>query len=304
MNKIDVLTIEDLRLILAIVDKGSLTAGAASLQMGQSNASYSLKRIQGAFQADLFHRKGRTLVANEYGRHVYGHLREMLDDFQKVAHPPDFRPDREFALTFGATEYETHAVFPSILQFLNIAAPRARVRIKALSVEKISTLLEQLDFIFTPADISSDTVRTRQILADEYVTIYDSTCRDEPKSIDDFARARHAIVSFDGSLVSNVDRQLARHQLKREVVLSVFGFSALSRLIRGTDMITTLPKKIADGLFGDLSTCPCPLPLEPMPLFMCWEVAKEQHGKLRWFIENIPKMIGPQAKIGEPRSGK
>ena len=284
MKNLDVLTIEDLRLILAIVEEGSLTSGAARMRIGQSNASYSLKKIQSAFRSDLFLRKSRKLVPSEFGWHVYQHTKTMLEGFKTVVHPPVFDPDSEFTLHFGATEYETIAVFPRILEILKIHAPKAKIRINALETADLTAQLERLDFAFVPANLRSSSISTMKILEDSYVTIYDEAIRDAPVSIKDFALAHHAIASFDGSTVTNIDHLLAKEGLKREIAMSVFGFAALAGLLRNSDFITTLPKRIASGAFSGLATCKCPLKIDPMPLYFCWETAKEERGKIRWFI--------------------
>jgi DNA-binding transcriptional LysR family regulator len=283
MKYLDVLTIEDLRLILAIVDEGSLTAGALRMGMSQSNASYALKKIQAVFQADLFVRKGRILVPGEFGWHVYNHISAMLEGFEKIAEPPEFDPLGDFTLRFAATEYEVIAVLPQIMQLLKRHAPKVRIEIVALDALRVHEQVEELDFIFIPSDIRSEKIGTLRVLTDSYVTFYDGDIRAAPASLAEFAAARHAIVSFDGSRASNIDRLLAEHALKRELAMSVFGFAALAGLMRGSDLVSTLPVSFAGGLFSGFATCECPLDIPTMPLFLCWDVSKEENGKLRWF---------------------
>ncbi len=285
LKNFDILTIEDLRLIVAVVEEGSLTAGAARMRLGQSNASYSLKKIQSVFQASLFVRKGRKLIPSEFGWHVYHHTKPMLVNFQTAIQPPVFSPDSEFTLNFGATEYETIAVFPKIMDILKNRAPKAKIRIVAIDTKDLVGQIEKLDFVFIPVKLRENNVRQMKIFDDCYVTIFDKSVRDAPLTLESFASARHAIVSFDDSITTNIDHLLAKKGLKREVALSVFGFTALAGLMHKTDLITTLPKQVADVGFSGLSTCECPLKLEPMPLYLCWEITKEEQGKIEWFVK-------------------
>ncbi len=291
MENLDGLTFEDMRLILSIVEEGSLTAGAARMNINQSNASYALKKIQTAFQAELFFRKGRKLIPSEFGWHVYHHTKNMFADFQNALHPPQFDPTSNFTLNFGATEYETITIFPQILKALKEKSPNAKINIKALDTTNYLNQMEQLDFAFSPIDIASSSIKTKKILTDEYVTIYDKTIQEAPTSLAKFIKAKHAIVSFDGSATTITDRVLASKGLTREITMSVFGFSALAGLMQNSNNITTLPKRIANKLFSNLATVPCPLNIKPMPLYICWEVAKEQQGKIRWFNELIDELF-------------
>jgi len=283
MKIFDTLTIEDLRLILAIADEGSLTKGARRMGMSQSNASYALKKIQNVFQSNLFVRKGRILVPAEYGWHVYRQIQSMLAEFKKVTTHPKFDCKSYFTLHFAATEYEATTILPQIMQLLKRHAPKAQVKIIALNVPNMLKQVEEVDFSFVSSDISSKKTEVMQVLTDSNITFFDSNMRGAPKTLSQFVQAKHAIVSFGGSGKTKIDDILAQQGLKREIALSVFGFTALAALMRHTDLIATLPASFANSLFSAFDNCHCPLQLQTMPLFMCWDATKAENGKLRWF---------------------
>jgi len=284
MKNLDILTIEDLRLIIAIADQGSLTAGAAQLRMSQSNASYSLKKIQTALQTELFVRKGRKLVPSEYGWYVYTHTNNALAEFQAVLNPPVFDPTEEFTLVFGATEYDLAVIFPHVQRLLKEYAAKAMIKVVALDTTNTLGQLADLDFIFAPMNLASASVQTLELLTDSRMVFYDKTKQEAPQTLAKYIAAPHAIASFDGTTITSIDRLLAKKGMKRRVMVSAFGFAAVAALIRDTDIITTMPKLLENTLFAGFAQCPLPFADDPMTLYMCWEAAKDERGKIRWFI--------------------
>jgi DNA-binding transcriptional LysR family regulator len=73
-----------LRVFLAIVDHGSLTAAARSLRLAQPSVSQMLRSIEGELATSLFHRIGRRLVITAAGEAMIGPAREALRSLEQV----------------------------------------------------------------------------------------------------------------------------------------------------------------------------------------------------------------------------
>lgn len=75
--------------------------------------------------------------------------------------------------------------------------------------------------------------------------------RPGPLTLDDYCARRHVMVSFSGDLSGNIDQDLARIGRSRQVVLAVPQFGSLRALLRGTEMIATVPDYAACTLVDD-----------------------------------------------------
>lgn len=66
--------------VLAVVDHGSFTAGAAALGVAQPSLSESVRRLEDELAVRLFHRVGRRVELTDAGRAFEGPARQLLRD--------------------------------------------------------------------------------------------------------------------------------------------------------------------------------------------------------------------------------
>src|SRR6186713_1734881 len=58
--------------------EGGVTRAAKKLRLAQPTVSEQIKRLEQLLGAELFERRGRTLVLSEFGRTVYGYADEIF----------------------------------------------------------------------------------------------------------------------------------------------------------------------------------------------------------------------------------
>jgi LysR family carnitine catabolism transcriptional activator len=75
--------------VLAVVDRGSFTKAAASMQVSQPSLSDGIRRLETELGVRLFHRLGRTVELTDAGRAFVGPARQLTRDrdavFESVA---------------------------------------------------------------------------------------------------------------------------------------------------------------------------------------------------------------------------
>ena len=72
------ITLKQLRVFDEIVKSGNVTRAADALSMTQSAASMSLRDLESRLDGPLFHRKGKRLALNAYGRWLQPQVHEVL----------------------------------------------------------------------------------------------------------------------------------------------------------------------------------------------------------------------------------
>ncbi|MEL4356737.1 MULTISPECIES: LysR family transcriptional regulator [unclassified Luteococcus] len=77
-------TLEQLRHFLAVVEWGTLTAAADELHVTQPALSRSMQRLERAFPLPLFERSANTLMVTDVGQTVAKHARSVLDQVQAM----------------------------------------------------------------------------------------------------------------------------------------------------------------------------------------------------------------------------
>lgn len=74
----------DLRLVAAIADSGSLTAGAARIHLAPSSASHRLSQLEAALGTPLFRRHARGLTPTPAGESLLRHARQVFAQLEQM----------------------------------------------------------------------------------------------------------------------------------------------------------------------------------------------------------------------------
>lgn len=110
-----------------------------------------------------------------------------------------------------------------------------------------------------------------------------------------FAAAAHVLVSPRCDPRGFVDTALAEKGLTRRIVLTVNQFSVVGPIIAATDLVVTIPKRIADQLgpaFG-LAQKPSPVPGPKAfsAISMIWHRRLGQHPANVWFRSAMKRVV-------------
>jgi len=70
--------------VLAVVDEGSFTAGAAAIGVAQPSLSESIRRLERELGVRLFHRVGRRVGLTDAGRAFEGPARRLVRERELV----------------------------------------------------------------------------------------------------------------------------------------------------------------------------------------------------------------------------
>ena len=106
-------------------------------------------------------------------------------------------------------------------------------------------------------------LRTQALFQDHFVAVLrpgHPLC-DGPLTASRYAEARHVLVSRRGQPHSPVDEALAKLGLTRPVATLVPGFATALALVRGSDLVATVPEHHCAALLGDLVARPLPFTL-------------------------------------------
>ncbi len=146
---LDLLT---LRLIVAIDDGGSLSAGAAALGLGQPAASARIRAFEARFRLPLLHRSARGSTFTHEGRSVVAWARETLRSVDRMraslgALAADHRDGVAIAASLTIADY----LLPAWLGELQVRRPglhpTLRVVNSATVVEQVREQVVDLGFI-------------------------------------------------------------------------------------------------------------------------------------------------------------
>jgi DNA-binding transcriptional LysR family regulator len=260
----------DLTLLLvfaALMRHRRLTLVAAQMGLTQSAISHSLRRLREVFDDPLFRRRpngveptARALALEPVVAGIVALARRAL---QVESGFEPLRSDRVFAL--GALDYETSVMAGPLTLLLRREAPNTRLVVRGVARREALDLLAdgRLDLAigFFP-DLPERFVRD-PLYDEDYVVI---ARRGHPVARGRLTLARyvacqHLLVSIGGDFHGIVDRELATRGRSRRVVATVPMFLPALAIVAETDLIATVPRRLAGkhGRRFGLALLPPPL---------------------------------------------
>ncbi|MNZ78156.1 HTH-type transcriptional regulator SyrM 1 [compost metagenome] len=112
-----------------------------------------------------------------------------------------------------------------------------------------------------------------------------------------YAAARHIMVSRRGLEQGPIDEALAHLGLTREAATLVPGFATALALVRGSDLVATVPERHCAALHADLVTLPLPFPLAGIRVALIWHPSQDADPAHRW-LRTLIRQTCAQAPYG------
>lgn len=275
---IENLELMQLRLLEAIAAKGSLSAAAAEVGLSQSAASHSLARLRKEAGDLLFVRTASRMQPTAYGEQLVGATRSALSLLRE-----GLRDRRQFnaaesrrTFTLYMSEAGQLALLPSLLAYLWETAPGVRLRISRIPDQRPGEPLEVGEVDLAIGHIATLTTgfHRRRLFHERYACLAcsDNRAFQDGMSIDAYKQASHAIADASGMAHWLIDQQLEPHRIVRKVGLVVPEFLALPFVIPRSELVATLPARVARRFaeFLPLRMMDPPVPFEAYEIFMLW----------------------------------
>ena len=303
MSNIDHLEIDGhaLRLFLAVLEEGSVTAAASRLGLTQSAVSHNLQKLRRILHDPLFVKSGRGIIATAHAEALADRARLLLDGMQAFASGARFDPAAaDLALTVAANDFQRDLLLPTVFRLLEAEASRVRLRAIPSQVPSPDMLRDgQCDLVITPLPPEGSDVLQKRLLTDHYVCYYDAAMRGPPADAAEYLAARHVTVVYDDNERLQFDKQLSAAGWQRQVAVSVPSFSGVPAFLRGGTLLASMPSLLHGDLMRDFAMAP--IPFEPqaarglgdLPIYMVWHRRMQQdpaHVWLRGLVEQAAAM--------------
>lgn len=284
----------DLRLLEvfeAIFVEKSLTNAALKLAMTQPAVSQSLTKMRAHFGDQLFVRTVAGMEPTPRAKELFASVSVILKEAREsLVARPAFDPklsEREFAI--ATTDLGAAALIPQLIQAARERAPLARmVSVNADGRE----LAEEM----TAGDISlaignfpvlQAGIYQQGLYQESYVLLASrERAAQGCVTVEDFREAHHVVVSAgnSGHFHSEIEKRLIAMIPHDHIVATVASFLVAPLVVRGTDLLLTVPRRVA-GIYAPLlglEEMPLPLELPDYPITQYWHARFHHDPGIVW----------------------
>jgi DNA-binding transcriptional LysR family regulator len=286
-----------LRVFDAVLRERGVTPAAAGLGLTQPAVSNALARLRGVFGDPLFVRTPSGMDATPFARELAEPVRHALALLEAaLAHGPGFDPaSATRAFRFYMSDLGQIEFLPPLIERVQRAAPGVRLEAVALEVDDIADALATgaLDLAVGFLPGLSPPVRRRALFRDPYLCLMRADHPIKALTRRRFQEASHALVTYRGGH-RVVEEALERGGLARRIALRLPHFTVVPMVLERTDLICTLPARVARVFErrGGLKSLGPPVAIPPADVAVHWHERFEADPGNRWLRELVIELFG------------
>lgn len=280
----------------------NVTHAAERMGVSQSTMSAQLARLRETFGDPLLipANSGRGMVATPRAQDLAPALAALLKDIESLVRgQPSFDP-RADARTFriAASDNAIVAIGLPLVELLSQqAGPGVRVAFHGADARTIAQQMEAgaIDLLIGSERMVPATMRARDLVHERFVHVQR---KNHPRGsgaldLDGYCALQHVLVSTSGgSFHGFMDEHLERLGRKRHVALSVGNFTLVPEILRTTDLVCTVPSRLAARFAGVLDAFDLPFEASGFTLHLAWHPRQHAEPANRWMREAILRAAG------------
>jgi DNA-binding transcriptional LysR family regulator len=253
------LTRVDLNLLVAfeaLFAERSVTKAARWLGLSQPATSDALRRLRLLFRDELFVRGAGAMQPSPKALQIAPGVQAALAQLRAtLGEEVSFAPgDTLQSFTLAMTDYNAHVLLPPLAAHLRKGAPGVDLHVVGYEKGEIGAMLARGEVDLALGvfpDPPPDAVKTA-LFEERFVGVarrgHPALAGGAP-DLATFVALPHALVTVRREDRSGaIDRELARHGLKRRVALTLPHMLVLPAVLAGSDLVCALPARIAERI--------------------------------------------------------
>lgn len=291
LNRIDLNLLVSLDVLLA---ERNVTHAARRLSLSQPALSSQLKQLRELFRDPLLLPAARGMTPTARAIELQGPLREMLATLGSlVAERQPFDPATATGtFRIAATDSIQAVVCVPLIARLRSLAPGIRVALFPANSARLGEQLAsgELDLALVTPQSMPQSLKTRPLYDETFLCAlrrgHPAAAR--PLDLDAFCALDHALVSpAGGGFVGVVDEALGRLGRTRRVVVSLTSFLVAPQLVAESDLICTVPTRLARRWSGALTVMAPPCEVGAFSVHMGWHPRAHSDPAQRWLRDQV-----------------
>jgi len=291
----------DLNLLVAfdlLMQEQNVSRAAERMFICQSAMSHILQRLRQQLDDPLLVKTPSGMKPTDRALAMIDPVRAVLRDVRRlIGTREEFDPAtsvRRFVI--AATDYMDVLVIPALVERIAQCAPGVDIHVKRTETPFPEKELENndLDVVlgFETVLKPPGQMMVEKLFVDRMTCLVRKNYaknRGGRLTLDEFISMKHMLISRTGTRIGLVDEWLAEKGLERRIALIVPHFLSAPFIVAKTDMVLSLPERIAKQFIGlaPLRILPIPMDLPAYNLVMVWHPLRKNDPAHRWLREQI-----------------
>ena len=309
MSVIDQANIRKLDMTLLLVFQElmrhrKLTVVAQRLGFTQSAISHSLRRLREIFEDELFTRRPAGVEPTARALEIEPQIRALLELASDMLQGRSFSPSEASGVVrIAAPDYHSTLLAAPLIERVQKAAPGLQLSFRPLVRQAALQALEASDIDLALGYFWNigDRFLSRVLYEDDYAVVARNNHWGIGKRLtfEEYLSAQQIVVSLDGSVTGIVDRVLAREGHSRKLVAAVPFFTTALATVSRSDLIATVPRRLADAFapsFG-LRVLEPPITIRPYRVSIVWHERNDKSALHRWVIAEIAECASENSPL-------
>ncbi|SES65038.1 LysR family transcriptional regulator [Thorsellia anophelis] len=270
---------------------------AERLMISQPGLAHKLNKLRQEWKDPLFIKSSKGLTPTPKAHLLAPKVTKLihhLDIFYQEIFEKDFLTRHEKIVLY-TTDYMEQKLLPSLLYMLQEKAPNITIITRNTQGKLPKNELENGECDLAIAGFYKnlpDTFRQQKLFEEPFVVL----CRkNNPEikgelTLDNYLSSKHIVTTLNGDLFSLIDKELAKHNQKRNIIAGVSSFLSTIEIVRHNDFLVTCLKSIATLVTDanpELIYYPLPIEVKPVEMMQIWHERTHEDPLRSWLRQAI-----------------
>lgn len=288
----------DLNLLVALealLAEEHVTRAGQRIGLSQPAMSHALARLRELLGDELLVRTPDGMRATAFARELAPRVRRVVEELEGVLlESRRFEPataERRFVI--ATNDYGGAVLIPPLVRRLRQSAPLVQLRVRPLpAAVPVQELADgELDLVIGTFPSPPDPVICEVLFHERFACLVSTGSGAAATSLglDEFCQAPHALIASPGEGPGLVDAALDRLGRSRRVSLYLPHFLVAAAVVAESDLVVTLPERIAvlGAREHAVSLHEPPVEVPPFPVQLVWHPRSRGHAASEWLREQI-----------------
>jgi len=235
----------------ALVEERSITRAAERMYLSQPAMSRAFDRLQELFNDELLVRTRHGYEPTLRALHLYAEIERLVPSLEGLLRGGDFDPKTATdTFRIAATDYATSVVFPGFMARVTEVAPKVSLEIFPFDDTVFRRLESNALDLALWANNPPNELRSQVLFRDTFMCLVrmGHPIGKERLTLARYLSCSHAMVMLKEGRQGVVEDSLDAKGVRRQVQLKIPYFASAAWTIEHSDLVLTVPKRLAKRL--------------------------------------------------------